>query len=143
MIEQKINDTQQLDAFKGLLREARLPIDDLDNQKQLLVGFYQAGELIGTGGLEIFDSCALLRSIAVRSDFRGKSIGSSITKKMLQEAGSKGVKDIYLLTETAHDFFQQKGFEDIDRHALPATIRGSFQFQSACPASAKAMHLKI
>jgi N-acetylglutamate synthase-like GNAT family acetyltransferase len=138
-----VSNAAGLDAFKDLLRKAKLPVDDLDEQKQLLIGFYKNEELIGTGGLEIFGSCALLRSIAVRQDFQGKSVGSVITEKMLQEARQRNIKDVYLLTETTYAYFQRKGFADTDRGALPVAIKQSYQFQSACPASAKVMHLKM
>jgi amino-acid N-acetyltransferase len=101
------------------------------------------GEIIGTGGLEFFTDYALLRSVAVNSAQRGRGIGQGIVQELLLMAKLKPVIEVYLLTETAHDFFVKLGFSDVPRDAVPESIKESTEFSSVCPVSAACMVYKI
>jgi amino-acid N-acetyltransferase len=138
-----INDEPGFEAFKMLLKSSNLPYEDLDYKKDLLVGYYESNTLVGTGGLEIYGSYALLRSLSVRMGLRGKSVGSTITGFLLDEAKKKGLKAIYLLTETAPGFFLKKGFTTIERDQVPAEVKVSSEFTHVCPTSASVMMLKL
>jgi amino-acid N-acetyltransferase len=138
-----ITDDKSFEAFQSLLRSSNLPADDLDFKKDLLVGYYENDTIVGTGGLEVYGAYALLRSLSVRMGIRGKSVGSTITEFLLAEAQKKGLKAIYLLTETARGFFQKKGFKDIPREEVPAEVRQSSEFVHVCPTSAAVMMLLL
>jgi len=138
-----IKDEESFNTFRALLRSSNLPADDLDFKKDLLVGYYEGDDLVGTGGLEIYGPYALLRSLSVKLGIRGKSVGSTIAEFLLQEARKKNLKAIYLLTETARGFFQKKGFTDIPREQVPSEVKGSSEFTSVCPVSAAAMVLSL
>ncbi len=58
---------------------------------------------------------------------------------MLAAAANRGVQQVYLLTETAADFFPRFGFQPIARSAVDPAVQTSIEFTSACPASAVAM----
>lgn len=138
-----INDTESFEAFRSLLKASELPADDLDFKKDLLVGYYEGDQLVGTGGLEIYGPYALLRSLSVKMGIRGKSVGTTITEYLLKEAKKKNLKGIYLLTETAHGFFLRKGFKDIARDAVPDAVKRSAEFSKLCPESAVVMALEL
>jgi amino-acid N-acetyltransferase len=138
-----INDTESFEAFRSLLRASQLPADDLDFKKDLLVGYYEADKLVGTGGLEIYGPYALLRSLSVKMGIRGKSVGTTITEFLLDEAKKRKLKGIYLLTETAHGFFLKKGFKDVPREAVPEEVKRSAEFSKLCPQSAAVMALQL
>lgn len=138
-----IDDVDSFNAFRSLLKTSNLPADDLDYKRDLLVGYYEGDALVGTGGLEIHGDYALLRSLSVKLGIRGKSVGTTITEYLLDEAKKKKIKAIYLLTETAHGFFQKKGFKDIARDAVPAEVMASSEFSHVCPTTANAMYLPI
>lgn len=138
-----IDDADSFNAFRSLLKSSNLPADDLDYKKDLLVGYYEGDALVGTGGLEIHGSYALLRSLSVKLGIRGKSVGTTITEYLLDEAKKKKLKAIYLLTETARGFFQKKGFKDIARDAVPDEVKASSEFSEVCPTTANAMYLPI
>ncbi|MGH7620943.1 MAG: arsenic resistance N-acetyltransferase ArsN2, partial [Gemmatimonadaceae bacterium] len=53
---------------------------------------------------------------------------------------SIGIDELYLLTTTAERFFAELGFRTIDRADVPASVRGSVEFTSACPDTAVAMN---
>jgi amino-acid N-acetyltransferase len=138
-----IKDTESFEAFRALLKASGLPSDDLDFNKDLLVGYYEGDELVGTGGLEIYGPYALLRSLSVKMGIRGKAVGTTITEYLLAEAKARNMKAIYLLTETAHGFFLKKGFVDVKREEVPAEIKQSAEYSNLCSQSAAVMCLQL
>jgi amino-acid N-acetyltransferase len=138
-----ITDSESFDAFRSLLKASNLPADDLDFKKDLLVGYYEGDALVGTGGLEVHGSYALLRSLSVKLGIRGKSVGTTITEYLLNEARKKKLKAIYLLTETARGFFQKKGFLDVPRSEVPEEVKASSEFAHVCPTTAVVMCLPL
>ncbi|HYG20980.1 MAG TPA: arsenic resistance N-acetyltransferase ArsN2 [Ohtaekwangia sp.] len=138
-----IDDQENFEAFRALLRSSGLPADDLNFKKDLLIGYFEGTDLVGTGGLEIYDDYALLRSLSVKLGIRGRSVGTTIAEYLIDEAKKRNLKGIYLLTETAHGFFLKKGFRDITRDQIPAALKASSEFSQVCPQSAAAMVLDI
>src|SRR6218665_3390223 len=61
-----IRDSATFEAFRSQLKASDLPADDLDYTKDLLVGYYEGDQLVGTGGLEVYGDYALLRSLSVK-----------------------------------------------------------------------------
>jgi len=138
-----IEDAESFEAFRTLLKASNLPADDLDFKKDLLVGYYEGDDLVGTGGLEIYGPYALLRSLSVKMGIRGKSVGTTITEFLLAEARMRKLKNIYLLTETAHGFFLKKGFQDTARDDVPNEVKQSAEYSKLCSQSAIVMSLEL
>ena len=138
-----IEDTESFEAFRALLKASNLPADDLDYKKDLLVGYYEGDDLVGTGGLEIYGPYALLRSLSVRMGIRGKAVGTTITEFLLAEAKMRKLKAIYLLTETAHGFFLKKGFTDVARNDVPQEVKQSAEYSKLCSQTAAVMRLEL
>jgi len=136
-------DAESFEAFRSLLQSSNLPHSDLNYKDHLLVGYYDDKDLVGTGGLEIYDGYALLRSLAVKMGVRGHSVGSFITKDLIHQARQKKLKGIYLLTETAQGFFKLKGFKDISRSDVPESVKSSSEFSTVCPTTAACMFLSL
>jgi amino-acid N-acetyltransferase len=138
-----IKDAESFEAFRALLKASGLPADDLNFNKDLLVGYYEGDELVGTGALEIYGPYALLRSLSVKMGIRGKAVGTTITEYLLAEAKARNLKEIYLLTETAYGFFLKKGFADVNREKVPEEIKQSGEYSKQCSQSAAVMCLKF
>lgn len=138
-----ISSTDEFRVFQEQLQASDLPWRDLRFDRDLLVGYYEGDSLVGTGCLEIYGTEALLRSLSVRLGIRGKSIGTGITQFLLQHARNKNIRSVYLLTETARDFFLKKGFLEINRSNVPESIKSSSEFSNVCPASAIVMKLDL
>jgi len=138
-----ISDVESFEAFRALLRSSNLPADDLNFKKDLLIGYFEGNVLVGTGGLEVYGDHALLRSLSVKLGIRGKSVGTTITDYLIDEAKSRGLKGIYLLTETAHGFFIKRGFADVNRADVPESLKTSSEFSRVCPTTAVVMHLPL
>lgn len=138
-----IDDAESFEAFRSLLKASNLPADDLNFNKDLLVGYFEGNVLVGTGGLEVYGEFGLLRSLSVKLGIRGKSVGTNITEYLIDEAKRKKLKAIYLLTETARGFFLRLGFNDVPRDSVPEPLKASSEFSHVCPTSASAMMLDI
>jgi len=93
-------------------------------------------EIVGCSALEVYGDFALLRSVAVDEYHRGDGLGRDLTRAALDLARQRGVSEIYLLTETAGEFFPRFGFKPTSRADVPATVQESVEFTSACPVSA-------
>lgn len=122
--------------LQAALQAAGLPIDDLEQGGRTFFRFADQGEIVGFGGLESYGDCALLRSVVVLSDKRGRGYGEAISRQMLDHAARDGARTVYLLTETATAFFEKLGFLKVDRATAPAAILRTRQAASLCPASA-------
>jgi arsenate reductase len=127
----------------SFLAANKLPAAGLaDHATDLLVA-HEGRELVGTAALEVYGTDALLRSVAVDASLRGTGLGQAITREALALARRRGARRVFLLTETASDFFPRFGFTDIDRDRVPESIRRTVEFDSACPASARVMILEL
>ena len=138
-----IDDETSFEKFRSLLKSSNLPADDLNFNKDLLVGYFEGDALVGTGGLEVYGEYGLLRSLSVKLGIRGKSVGTNITEYLIDEARERKLKAIYLLTENAHGFFQKRGFIDIPRDSVPEPLKASSEFSHVCSPSASAMVLDL
>jgi len=126
----------------ALLEQNELPVSDIDDTK-ILFALTDGHKIIGTGGLEIFHDCALLRSLSVKRDWQGKGLGKSITHQLEHICRGKGIKHIYLLTETAEDFFNKQGYKAVDRASAPFSIKNSSEFTTVCSTTGILMHKSI
>lgn len=138
-----ISDQECFQAFLDQLKRSGLPFEDLDKDKHLLVGYYNHDELIGTGAMEIYGDYGLLRSVSITEAMRGKKLGSKITYHLLEHAKLSNLRGLYLLTETAKDFFEKIGFDIIDRNQAVDEIKNSSEFTQVCPTSAVCMYLDL
>ena len=101
------------------------------------------GRVVGCVALEVYGPVALLRSLVVSPGDRGRRLGERLTAGAVDEARGRGVRDLYLLTQTAADFFPRFGFTVEDRASAPKSLGESEEFRSCCPASAVMMRLRI
>ncbi|MFL9955477.1 arsenic resistance N-acetyltransferase ArsN2 [Paraburkholderia nemoris] len=95
-----------------------------------------AGTLVGSIGLERHGQNALLRSLAVAHPARNAGIGAALVAHAERMAGANGITQLWLLTTTAAQFFQRKGYEMVDRSRAPVELQSSSQFAVLCPATA-------
>lgn len=121
----------------SLLEHSGLSAVDLQGHTAAQLFTYRVdGALTGVAGLEFFGEAALLRSLAVQPDERGRGTGAWLLTFAEQTARETGVQQLYLLTETAAPFFAQQGYTVCERSVAPASIAGTTQFAALCPASA-------
>ena len=125
--------------FRRCLEEAKLATVDLGRTGTFYFRLTDAGRGRGYGGFEAHGAHPLLRSIVVEGRERGHGYGRTLVNGLIAEARKLGLKDAYLLTETAAPFFAALDFTPCAREAAPPEIAASQQFAALCPASAKLM----
>ncbi len=128
-----------LPAILALLTASKLPRAGIeDHVASTLVARHEPG-VVGTAALELYGGAALLRSVAVATQLRGQGLGAALTVAALDLARRRGVRTVYLLTETAGRFFPKFGFTAITRAQVEPVVLGSLEFTTACPKSALVM----
>lgn len=132
-----------LPAISDLLRAAKLPTDGVAESLADFVVAVRDGKLVAAGGLEVAGRDALLRSVVVREDARGRGIGELITARLLGEARARGLATLWLLTETAPGFFPRFGFRRVPRDQAPEGLKATVEFATCCPASAVTMARRV
>ena len=135
--------TDDLTQVVALLARHHLPEAGLAAHADTLIVARDAHRVVGSAALELYGAVALLRSVVVDDARRGTGLGQRLTAAALDLARARGVRTVYLLTETAAGFFPRFGFAPIARDAVAPAIRGSVEFTTACPDSATAMALTI
>ncbi len=126
----------EITAVKRLLADHGLPADDCELPANQFFGIYEKQHLIACGGLQAIGAAALLRSVVVIESRQGRGLGSKLVSFLLEQALYIGCSEIYLLTETASDYFKALGFQAIDRSTVPREVAATEQFKTLCPASA-------
>ena len=139
---QKAQTTDYL-SICSLLESVHLPVEGVKEHLSNFVALKKDGRLIGTVGLEVYNTKALLRSLAIAKEFQGQGYGIQLYRTVLKMARKQGVSEIYLLTETAEDFFSRQGFNMISRDLVDAAVKESVEFQSVCPETASCMQLRL
>lgn len=132
-----------LPAMEGLLRASHLPVEGVGEELPHFLTAWQDGRLAGMVGLEVHDGFGLLRSAAVDIGSRGTGIGRALVERVLAEAASYRVREVYLLTNTAERWFTRFGFRHVDRGDVPEPIRATAEYRELCPASAAVMVREI
>ncbi|MEW5958258.1 MAG: arsenic resistance N-acetyltransferase ArsN2 [Chloroflexota bacterium] len=132
-----------LAAMLTLLEQSGLPQDGLSDHFEGALLARNGQDIVGCAAIEIYGQAGLLRSVAVAEAWRGQSLGRRLTEKALTLARQRGLTELYLLTETAGDFFPRFGFTPIARAEVPPAVQQSVEFSTACPASALVMRLRL
>lgn len=132
-----VTDAHRTEVY-ALLREAGLPTEDILPETRLFA-LWQDEHIIGTGGLDVWNDVALLRSIAILPAWKGSGLGQKLVSELEAQASQLGVHQLGLLTTTAADFFARMGYQAVTRTVMPEAIRNTAQFRSICPDSAQAM----
>lgn len=125
-----------------LLNDCDLKSDDVTPQT-LFFGFLDGERLIGVVGLDVCDGFGLLRSLAVLPSARGRGLAVALVHQIETYAQKQGVLKMYLLTDTATDFFARQGYQVMRRIDAPKPIQLTAQFSSLCPDSADLMFKSV
>jgi amino-acid N-acetyltransferase len=98
---------------------------------------------VGIGGVEIYGVVGLLRSVVIEEQFRRRGLGKALVYRIIESAKRRGVRELYLLTTTAEDFFGRMGFIKTKRGAAPTVIQNTTEFRELCEATSILMRKKI
>jgi UDP-N-acetylmuramate: L-alanyl-gamma-D-glutamyl-meso-diaminopimelate ligase len=135
---------EDLPGSRLLLDRVELNQPDLEaHLNDLLVVRDHASEVVGCVTMELYDEAGLLRGLATSPDRRGEGLGWMLADAALSRARSRGCRRVYLVTESASDFFAEKfGFRAVQLSLVDAAVMDSSQFKAASP-NAVAMVLDL
>jgi amino-acid N-acetyltransferase len=128
-----------LPAIEQLLTTSDLPLAGVAESLPAFVVAEADGAIVGIAGLEVCRENALLRSVAVTPEWRSRGLGRALVSRVIADAEARGLRALYLLTTTAEHYFPSFGFQQVTRDEVPADVRGTEEFQSACPETAVVM----
>ncbi len=135
----EIQQASDIESIVALLISQNLPVEDLPETLDSFLVARTNDQLVGVVGIETYGDFALLRSLAVHPEFRGQGIADQLVRNIEKHASSKGLKEIYLLTETAPEYFDRKGYQRITRSGFPEAVQQSSEFSHVCPQSSIVM----
>jgi len=130
-------------AIRDLVTSCGLPTDGVPDDAELFVVAHHAGGVIAVAGLELHEGDGLLRSVATAASLRGRGVASRLCDEIEQRACSLGARQLFLLTQTAEQFFAKRGYRCVERAAAPCGIASSREFTTLCPASSVLMVLDL
>ncbi|MCB0113116.1 MAG: GNAT family N-acetyltransferase [Caldilineaceae bacterium] len=132
-----------LPALLALLDAAGLPQDGFADHIGNALLVRNGDVILGCAALEIYGSAALLRSVVVAPTAQGRGLGAQLVTAALTLAEDRQIRRVYLLTETAANYFPRFGFARIPRADVDPAVKQSVEFTSACPQSAVVMEKKM
>lgn len=94
---------------------------------------------IGCVGLQRHENDGLLRSLLVQAAHRQAGLGAALVDAAQAEARRASLRSLYLLTDTAADWFARRGCARLERARAPAAIRKSAEFSALCPSTSTCM----
>jgi amino-acid N-acetyltransferase len=118
-------------AIVALLEANHLPAVELENHLDHVVVAEQDGRVAGCGGLEVYPDCeaGLVRSMAVEEELQGSGLGARILAWVEEHARSLGIRELFLFTMNAREFYARFGFKDATVDDFPACARRSAQYR--------------
>ena len=129
-----------LERIETMLTKAGLPTAGVDAIiEDFSVVRDSQGHVVAAGVIEWHDGDGLIRSVVVDPAFRGQGIGT----RLIDHLKASTDRNLYLLTESATDFFRGLGFEPIDRSTAPSALRDSEEFRCLCGESAAFMRRSV
>jgi amino-acid N-acetyltransferase len=136
-------DAAELPKLVRLLERSRLPTDGIAQHLASTLVARDGRRLVGSAAVESYGRVGLLRSVAVDEALRGLGLGVRLTEAALALARARHLDRVYLLTETAGEFFPRFGFRPISRAEVDPAALQSVEFTTACPTSALVMTLEL
>jgi amino-acid N-acetyltransferase len=120
-----------LDDVLSLLIDADLNIEGVHESLGSFVVAADGEEIVACVGAEAFQFVALIRSLAVRPEYRGRGLGRRLVRQVIDRFASRGLREFYVVTENAEEWFRKRGFKPCDRDEVHPQIAGSSELANA------------
>ena len=134
---------EHLPAIINLLQANKLPVQDITISQQKFWVATDGNTIVGAIGIEQYGEYALLRSMATNAAYRNHGIATQLVQALFNFARKQNLTTVYLLTETAENYFAKKGFIKINREDVPEMIKQTKEFSHLCPSTATVMKIDI
>ncbi len=123
---------EDLQGVLALLSANGLPVEGVADHLKTFIVARDGEQLVGCSGAESYSFVALVRSVAVDERYRGIGLGRRLTREILDRLSSRGVREFYLLTNDAEEYFKKRGFKTIDRDEVHPQVLASSEFNGDC-----------
>lgn len=130
-------------ALTTLLSTHKLPIADINKELPHFILAKNENQVVGSIGLDKYGTIGLLRSLSTDSLFQQQGIASKLVEELISLCKSEGIEVLYLLTETAKNFFEKRGFSAADRSTAPEPIKNTREFTELCASTAVLMKKEV
>lgn len=134
---------KQREHIIALLQSETLPVEDMSVELNNFFVALDDDNVIGAIGLEQYEHYGLLRSMVVDKKYRNKNIAAQLIQELEHYAAGLNIGCMYLLTETAPQYFESKGYQRITREEVPEVLKASSEFSYVCPVSAVVMKKQL
>jgi amino-acid N-acetyltransferase len=130
-------------AVEQLLADADLPVVGVTAAFEHGVVARDGDAVVGAAAVEVFGEAGLLRSVVVESSHRGTGVGLALVNGAEAVARAAGVRELYLLTETAAAWFPRLGYQPVDRETARAVVGQSIEFSLSCAETGVALRRRL
>ena len=134
---------EELTEVDALIKANRLPPLPMNISLSNVLVALDQGSVIGAITLEVVARHGLFRSAAVSQADQDGTVGESLARSLIARAHELGLRELYLRTDRASEFFAALGFLPILRAAVPGEIRSTREFREQYPESAEVMRLDL
>lgn len=119
-------------AVEALLAAAGLPLEGAAAALSTGVVARDGDAVVGAAAVEPYGDAGLLRSVVVAEPLRGTGLGRELVAAAEALARDRGIRALYLLTETAADWFPRLGYAVVPREEARAAVGDSIEFTMVC-----------
>lgn len=99
-----------------------------------------SSEIHGLSGVELHGTAGVIRSVVVAPSARNHGYGRRLIEEVASSASLKGVRDLFLITCQAGQFYRQLSFQSLSRSQCPSEILRSPSFAFATTADPTVMY---
>ncbi len=130
-------------AVCALLSANHLPTADLNPLLDNFLVALEEGEVVAVMGIDRYGAAGLLRSAVVSASHRNTGLAAALLQQLLETASQTGIGQLYLVTNTAENYFSKGGFAKITREEVIPAVLQSKEFNGLCPASSAIMYRPV
>ena len=120
---------EDIPQIEALITAEGLPAYGLTEYLETFFVLDEGERAVGCAGLEIYGEAALLRSLVVAPERRGRVDGRRLVEAALAEARERSVRRVYLFTMHADGFFRRMGFREVGLDEFEEAVRASRQYE--------------
>ena len=130
-------------SVEALLAAAGLPLEGAAEAFAAGVVARDGEAVVGAAAVEPYGEAGLLRSVVVAEPLRGTGLGRELVGAAETVARDRGIRELYLLTETAADWFPRLGYTVVPREEARAAVGDSVEFTMVCATSGVPMRRSL
>ena len=108
-----IEQTPDLALVRTMLSGARMTTEGIEWPPACYIVAYFGAKPVGVIGVEPSLDAALIRSLYVVDEMRGRGIGAELVAAARKAAHTRGARSLYLFSADAGDFFRRYGFVEV------------------------------